>query len=193
MSVADDSHDARGDEPWEDMALVGRIARAHGNRGEVIVNPDTDFPEARFQTGHTLYLLRHAVPQAITITSVRFHQGRPILGLEGFRSISEAETLAHAELRIPSRSLGGLPPDVYYRHDLVGCDVVTRANAVIGKVTAVEGTLTRSRLVVAGHRGEVLLPLVADICTQIDVESRKIVVDPPEGLIELNQTGRRNQ
>ncbi len=57
---------------------------------------------------------------------------------------------------------------------------------MIGPVTAVDGAKDLSRLVVAGERGEVLIPLVAHICTTIDVAARRIVVDPPDGLVDLN-------
>jgi ribosomal 30S subunit maturation factor RimM len=56
-------------------------------------------------------------------------------------------------------------------------------------VTGVEGTMEMSRLVVAGSHGEVLIPLVAEICTEIDLAGRRIVVNPPDGLLELNAPG----
>jgi ribosomal 30S subunit maturation factor RimM len=58
-------------------------------------------------------------------------------------------------------------------------------------VTGVEGTMEMSRLVIAGSQGEVLIPLVAEICTEIDVAGRRIVVNPPDGLLELNEPGGR--
>jgi 16S rRNA processing protein RimM len=79
-----------------------------------------------------------------------------------------------------------LPAGTFYRHDLVGCEVRETNGNVVGRVTAVEGSLERSRLVVAGNRGEVLIPLVAGICLSIDIAAQRIVVSPPEGLIELN-------
>ena len=57
---------------------------------------------------------------------------------------------------------------------------------VLGRVTAVDGPMERSWLVVDGGRGEILIPLAADICVQIDPQTARIVVSPPEGLIELN-------
>ena len=58
---------------WDEMALVGRIARAHGLRGQVIVNSETDFPEARFQPGAELFVNRAGVVEAVLVTTVRFH------------------------------------------------------------------------------------------------------------------------
>ena len=69
----------------------------------------------------------------------------------------------------------------------LGCEVRDRKARVIGQVTGVEGTMERSRLVVASPEGrDVLIPMVADICVKVDPASRVIVVDPPEGLLDLN-------
>ena len=168
----------------DDLLLVGRVARAHGNRGQVIVNLETDFPEDRFKVGGML--LVGAQAEAHEIRAVRFHQGRPVIALEGVATMSEAEALSGAELRVPESTVGPLPAGTYYRHDLVGCEVQDIGGRIIGRVTGVEGTLERSRLVVAGDGGEVLIPLVQEICTSVDTAARLIVVNPPEGLLDLN-------
>ena len=177
---------------WDDMALVGRIARAHGIRGEVIVNPDTDFPERRFRVGAALFTRRAGVVEVMRLTTARIQQGRPIVGIEGVRTMSDAEALAGCELRVPPEELEPLPAGSYYRHDLVGCAVETTSGARVGPVRGVEGAPGGSRLVVDAPGGEVYIPLAADICVSIDVAARVIVVDPPEGLLELNaRRGRR--
>jgi 16S rRNA processing protein RimM len=169
------------------MALVGRIARSHGNRGQVIVNLETDFPESRFAAGQVLQVDAGGTFQPRRIVSVRFHQGRPVIALEGVDTMDAAEALAGAELKIPEADLAPLPAGTFYHHDLVGCEVRDRAGRVIGRVTAVEGTMERSRLVVADASGrELLIPLVAEICVEVDPASHVIVIDPPEGLLDLN-------
>jgi 16S rRNA processing protein RimM len=177
---------------WDAMAVVGRIARAHGIRGQVIVNSDTDFPEERFQPGAELFLNRSGHVEPITITTVRFHQARPVLGLSGVEDMNAAIALAGAELRVPVDQLAALPPDTFYRHDLIGCTVETRRGEPVGTVSDVEGTIGRSRLIVTTAGGEVLIPLAAHICTAIDPAGKRIVVDPPEGLLELNAVRRRD-
>jgi len=171
---------------WDEMAAVGRIARAHGIRGQVIVSLETDFPEERFRPGAELFIERNGAVQALTLTSVRFHRDRPIVGIAGVETMNDAEALAGRELRVPVDRLAQLPGGMFYRHDLVGCRVETAAGELVGTVEDVEGTLHGSRLVVAARRGEVLIPLVAGICTTIDPAAKRIVVDPPEGLLDLN-------
>jgi 16S rRNA processing protein RimM len=168
------------------MALVGRIARAHGIRGQVIVNADTDFPESRFRPGAELFVERAGRVEPLTLTTVRFQNGRPVVGIAGVETMNDAETLAGCELRVPIDRLAELPPGTYYRHDLIGCRVETTTGAPVGIVDDVEGTVGGSRLVVKGARGEILIPLAAHICTAVDADAKRIVIDPPEGLLDLN-------
>ena len=148
------------------------------------MNPDTDFPGERFAAGTTLLVGEKAEPKKIT--SARFHQGRPVIGLEGVETIDAAETLAGAELKVAAAMLAPLPAGTYYRHELVGCEVRDTGGRLIGEVAAVEGPLEMSRLVINAPHGEVLVPLVADICVEVDPKARRIRVAAPEGLIELN-------
>ena len=165
------------------MAVVGRIARAHGLKGQVIVNLETDFPEERFKPGATMFTTRGA----LTITTARFQNGRPVIGIEGVETINDAEELAGLELRVPVEELAALPAGMFYHHDLVGCAVVTGGGEKVGTVEGVEGTLSGSRLVVAGAKGEILIPLAAEICRTIDVAGKRIVIEPPDGLLDLNR------
>jgi len=166
---------------WDEMAVVGQIARPHGIRGQVVINLETDFPGDRFVPGAELFVQRGADIQALTLTTVRFHGGRPVVGVEGVDDMNAAQTLAGLELRVPAANLAPLPPDTFYRHDLVGCQVETVDGTAVGPVVRVEGTLGDSRLVVASTRGEVLIPLVQAICQTIEPARKRIVIAPPEG------------
>jgi 16S rRNA processing protein RimM len=175
---------------WSEMAVVGRIARAHGIRGQVIVTPETDFPDERFQASAELFVERNGRVETLIITTARFHRGRPVIGIDGVSTMSEAEKLAGLELRVPVERLAALPARTFYRHDLVGCRVETRDGRRVGLVRDVEGTMSGSRLVVDGGSGDVLIPLVDAICTLVDPAAKRIVIDPPAGLIEANHSGR---
>jgi 16S rRNA processing protein RimM len=173
-----------------DLLLVGTIARTHGNRGQVIVNPETDFAGERFKPGVTVLVGRDARP--MKIESVRFQQGRPIIGFEGVASMHDASALSGAELKMSAEALGQLPAGTFYRHDLVGCDVHDTEGRLIGQVSAVEGPMESSRLVINAPHGEVLIPLVSEICVEIDPQARRIRVAAPEGLLDLNAVSRTN-
>ena len=173
---------------WDAMAVVGQIARAHGIRGQVIVTLETDFPAERFKSGAELFIERDGVVGTLTLTSVRFQRERPVIGIAGVATMNEAEALAGRELRVPVEWLTTLPSGTFYRHDLVGCRVEMPDGTAVGTVREGEGTTAGSRLIVAGAGGDVLIPLVAAICTAIDVPGRRIAIDPPDGLLDLNAT-----
>jgi len=174
---------------WDEMAVVGVIARPHGIRGQVIVNPVTDFPEERFAAGSTLFVIREGRIETVTVTTSRMHQGRPVIGLEGIGDMDAARELAGVEFRIPVESLTALPEGSYYHHDLIGCVVVTPDGTTVGTVSSVEGDMGNTRLVVQRDSGELLIPLASDICTAIEPAARRIVIVPPDGLLELNERG----
>jgi 16S rRNA processing protein RimM len=176
------------------MVLVGRIARPHGLRGQVAVNPATDFIDERFRAGATVWTREDGEPHELTISSARVQNGTPIVGFEGFTRIEDVEPLAGRELRVPEASLHPLEEGRYYEHQLVGCSVETVGGETIGQITRVEGgTGGGSRLIVDGPRGEIQVPFVIGLCVEIDVETKKIRIDPPEGLLELNETKRSRQ
>ena len=172
---------------WDDLVVVARVARAHGLRGDVVLDAVTDFPEERFAPGGGVLIQVDGSVRALTIRTARFHRGRPIVGFEGVDSIDQAEAFAGCELRIAPGDLIELPPDMFYHHDLVGCRVETADGAEVGTVAKVEGEGATSRLVVSGPAGEQLVPMVDEICREIDTTARRIVIAAPEGLLGLNE------
>jgi 16S rRNA processing protein RimM len=170
------------------MALVGRITRPHGLRGQVVVHPETNFVDERFAEGATFWTRSTAGDEQLTIVSSRVQNGRAVVAFDGFTRVEDVERLAGLELRIPEDALQPLQPGTYYEHQLVGCAVETTAGDVVGQVAKVEGGVGASRLVMNGPRGEILIPLAVDICVDIDIANRKIRISPPPGLLDLNET-----
>jgi 16S rRNA processing protein RimM len=176
---------------WDNLVLVGRIARPHGLRGQVVVNPETDFVEDRFRVGALFWTRSARGDEQLTVASSRLQNGRPVVAFEGFSSIEEVERLAGLDLRIPEDELRPLESGVYYHHQLIGCVVDTVAGERVGDVVRVAGGAAGSLLEVDGPRGQVLIPLVTGICVEIDVEAKRIRIDPPEGLLDLNRGSAR--
>ena len=176
---------------WDDMVLVGRVARPHGIRGHVVVNPETDFTEDRFAPGATFWTRSARGDERLTVSSARLQNGRPVVAFEGFSSIADVERLAGLELRIPEAALQPLDTGAYYQHQLVGCLVETQTGERVGLVTRVDGGAGGSILTVEGALGEILIPFARDICVAVDVDAKRIRIEPPEGLLELNAPGNR--
>ena len=179
----------------EDLVLVGQIARTHGLRGDVYVISETDFPEERFAPGAQLLMRRRGgegdamAPgsvETVRIEAVRFHNGRPIVRFEGLASIDRAETLGGATLWIRAASRAPLPDGHYYHDALIGCAVETVTGQAVGRVTRIDAFGSAPLLVVTDGRHEVLIPLAEAICVRIDPAARRIVIDPPEGLLDAN-------
>lgn len=176
-------------QPWDDMVIVGRIARPQGNRGEVIIDAATDFPDERFAEGGTVFVSRAGAAEPLTITAFRTQGGRPVVRFGGMASIDDAESLRGLEMRVPEAALGALPEGMWYHHELLGCRVRLKDGRDAGTVIAIQGPTERSILEIEGPEGRALIPLAAAFCT-VDRAARVIEIDPPEGLLEVNR-GRK--
>lgn len=137
----------------------------------------------RFQQLREVHLFGNG--ERYEIESAWFHSGRLILKFRGIDSISDAERLQGAEVRIPREQRAVLEPGEYYHSDLVGCEIIERSTGQsLGRVTAWEDYGGAGLLAVEGG---LLIPFAASICTHIDLRARRIFVDLPEGLKELNR------
>jgi 16S rRNA processing protein RimM len=180
--------------PW---IIIARIVRPRGREGEVIAEVLTDFPH-RFEKQKRVFAEAPAgPPQPMIIAEAWWHGDRLTLRFEGIDSIPEAEQLRGRALLVPREERIALGAGQYYVSDLVGCEVV-RDGERIGKVVRVQPTGGADLLCVqaAGRQdesGEVLIPFAREICTDIDVAARRILIEPPEGLLELNREGSGNQ
>jgi len=162
--------------------LIGRIVRPHGLKGDVVVESDSDFAETRFRRGAQITV----GAQVLTIAASRPQGDRWIVRFTGIDSIEAAERLRDTELTIQPDALGALPAGQYYLHDLVGCSVVTESGETVGPVSVVYTGAAQAVLGIEAVGGEVLVPMADEICREVDVAARRIVIAPPEGLLEVN-------
>jgi 16S rRNA processing protein RimM len=155
---------------------VGRILASHGVRGELKVEPLTDFPE-RFRRGARVWLRG----EPIRIEASRWLGRSVLLKLEGIDDRSAADGLRGQELLLPQPKT--LPDaGVFYQHDIVGLSVETAAGEALGKVESIFSTGANDVFVVRGEQGELLLPAIEDVVRQIDLSKRRIVVELLPGL-----------
>ena len=168
---------------WASMVMVGRIVRAHGLRGQVVIASDTDFGAERFAPGSKVW---REDMTSLTVTEGHPQADRWVVGFENVTTVEEAEALRGTELRIPEEARMPLGPGEYYLYDLVGCEVRTAAGVEVGRVQSVYTGAGGALLGVDRDGAEVLVPLVKTMCPEIDVAARRIVIDPPEGLLEVN-------
>jgi len=175
---------------WDDMVVVGRIVRTHGLRGEVLIAPDTDFPDLRFAEGSTVYARRGEAVVALDIDRARAHSGKPLVGFRGLDRIEDVEALGR-ELKIPESALAPLPEGEYYWYQYVGAPVQTETGEAVGTVVRVEPNGGSGMLVVQRGQEEVQIPLTPALCSVLRPDL--IVVRPPEGLLDLNSPGPKRR
>ena len=165
---------------------IARIVKTRGNRGEVLVDSLTDFPD-RFDALEQVWLAFSDGPQEkIRLDFTWEHKGRRILKFEGIDSISSAEKLVGCLVQVPKEQAVRLPRGTFFDHDLVGCSVENRQGHYLGVVDSVLRIPGNSQLVVKNLGKEVLVPAVESICTHISIDEKRIIIDPPEGLMDLD-------
>lgn len=173
---------------WIAIAL---LTSPRGIRGEIQAVPFSDNAE-RFQSLKYVFLFgaegMDAEPLRLEVESVWEHRGRAIFKFRGIDTIPDAERLRGKEVRIPLEERPALPQGEYYQSDLVGCEVVERATGeLVGQVKGWQECGGPALLEIAGADGkEILVPFAGSICVEIDTAARRIRVDLPEGLKDIN-------
>ncbi|UWP87368.1 ribosome maturation factor RimM [Dactylosporangium fulvum] len=182
------------------MLVVGQIIRAHGVRGEVVVDIRTDEPSDRFAVGSVLATDSTAVrhlqtvpagawrpPATVTVESVRPHQGRLLIVFEGIYDRNLAEDMRGVLLCVDSADIPPSDdPDEFNDHELVGLSVVDADGERVGELVRIDHAPAHDLLVVRLTDGRTgLVPFVREIVPQVDVPGGRIVITPPEGLFDL--------
>ncbi len=171
--------------------LIGQVAAAQGNQGEIKVIPHTDFPE-RFSSMEEVRLFAPNGDEPVRVIPVeacRFHKDAVILKLHGIDSISEADQLRKMQIKVSKDELVPLPPDSYYVFQLIGLECVTTDGVVLGQVIDVLQTGANDVYVIKPKPGitklqEVLVPAIDQVVLKINVEEGYILVNLMDGLLD---------
>jgi 16S rRNA processing protein RimM len=158
--------------------VVGRIAGAFGIRGELKCDP-TSAGRTVFSTGVSLRCERGEDNSTVRLASVRAHKGRLLIRIDGVDDAEAAGAYAGALLYAARESVA-LAEGEYLDADLLGCAVLGKDGAVYGSVDRVEHFPSSDMLVL----GDRMIPMVRAIVTEVDVAGRRIIVDPPAGLLD---------
>ena len=172
-------------EPGSDLILIARAVKTHGLKGEVVAELLTDFPE-RFEDLDEMILVSPKGEQKpVQLEDFWFQKDRVVLKLEGCDDVDVAKELIGYEFGVPESDRVQLEDDEFYDWELEGCTVKV-GDESIGQVRSVMKTGGTEILVVSDGSGkEKLVPLASDIVLEIDTSAKTIVVDPPEGLLDL--------
>jgi len=173
--------------------VVGHLNKPHGTKGELFVWPLTDHPEGVFASG---VVLRQAHGDGSSpdpdpeLPSLRVAHARPfrrgfLVAFDGVRDRAQAELLRGRYLLREIEALEALAEGEVFYHQLLDSEVVTTGGEVVGRVTEVYELRPADMLLVVGERGEAMVPFLESIIVEVDVDAGRIVIDPPDGLLDL--------
>lgn len=162
---------------------IGQIVNTNGLKGLVTVNPFTD-DITRFEDLETVYILYHNELIKMTIEDVKYKKNQVLLKFKGIDTIEEAEKYRECYIKIDRKDAVELPKDTYFIADLLGLEVFTSDNRLLGKIDDVFQTGSNDVYVVKDEKGkQILLPAISDVVKKVDLENKKIIIELIEGLI----------
>jgi 16S rRNA processing protein RimM len=175
------------------LLVVGRIGRAHGIHGEATIEVRTDLPDERFIVGARL----ETDPKAhgpLTIDSARDHNGILLLKFKEIADRTAVErvrdTLLMAEVDMSEEAAY---EDEYHVQQLIGCEVVLGTGEKIGVLADVLNLPGQDLLAINGEHGEILIPFIAEFVPDVNIETRRITVVPPAGLLTLHESDESSE
>jgi 16S rRNA processing protein RimM len=171
----------------QQLLLVGRVAKAHGIGGELAVDVHTDEPDERFAPGAVLTArLRDRSVRTLTVSTARAHGTRLLVRFDEVPDRTAAEAVRGAQLLVDAADLPPSDdPDEFYDHELEGLTAVLADGTEVGRIREIARTPGSELLVIDRSEGdEVLVPFVRAIVPEVDVPGRRVVLDPPEGLLD---------
>lgn len=166
----------------QDFLEIGQIVNTYGIKGFLKVVPFTD-DITRFDNLNSIYIVKKDEKIEMTIEQVKYHKNLVLLKLKGIDDINQAEVYKGCFLKIKRKDAVKLPKDSYFIVDLIGLEVYTLENRLLGKVDDIFKTGSNDVYVVKDSLGkQILLPAIKEVIKTIDIENKKIVVDLIEGL-----------
>jgi 16S rRNA processing protein RimM len=168
------------------LVVIGEIARPHGLHGEMRVTPLTDHPE-RFEevTECVLWDRARDMRERRRITAARRQGGAVLVSVAGCETVEAAGALVGRLVALPVDEALPLAPGRFYPWQLEGCRVLTEDGRDVGHVTRIEQSAAQDLWVVSDGGRERLIPAVAEIVVEVDLAGGRVVIRPPDGLLDL--------
>jgi len=173
------------EQPDPDLIVVARAVRTRGLKGEIVAELLTDFPK-RFERLSELFAVGLGEKKSLELEDHWFQNDRIVLKFAGYDDVESAKSLIGFDFALPESERMKLSENEYYDWELEGCSVVIKDGRVLGTVRGVLRTGGVELLAVEDESArEHLVPMVESFVIKIDISRREILIDPPEGLLEL--------
>ncbi len=169
----------------DELVVIAKTVRTRGLKGELVADLLTDFPERFEGLEDVTAVMPSGDRRELKIEDFWFQKERIVLKFAGFDSVEAAESLRNAEICISETEIVELSEDEFFDWQLEGCEAETAGGQKIGTVKELMRTGGTEILIVTGDEKEYMIPFAASICVEVDIENKRIVVDPPEGLLEF--------
>ncbi len=169
----------------DELVAVAKIVRSRGLKGEVVAEILTDFPERFENLDSVTALSPGGERQELIIEKFWFQKDRVVLKFAGYDTIEHGDELRNFEICVPESEAVDLESDEFFDWQLEGCIVENLGGERIGEVRELMRTGGTELLVVAGQSKEYLIPFAESICIEVDIDNKRIKIDPPDGLLEF--------
>jgi 16S rRNA processing protein RimM len=169
----------------DDFFYLGRVLKTYGNKGQVLVLLDVDDPEEYLDL-ESVYLDLHGerIPFFIEELELR-HNKKASVKFQDVHSIEDAEAYAGLEMYLPATALPELDGDRFYYHEVIGYAVSDLIHGQIGTVAQILELPLQSLFQIRFNDKEILIPVVDEVIVKVDRENRLLVINAPEGLIDI--------
>jgi 16S rRNA processing protein RimM len=166
------------------FVTIGRINSIHGLRGEIKVAPESDHPDRLDSLpGLTVFVQKDSIREPYKVTEASAHSFGWRLKLAGVDSREQASRLVGGDLQVPRAKVLPLPEESFYIFDIIGLTVYTVEGELLGQVTDVLQPGANDVYVVQGER-ELLIPAIKQVVKSIDLDQRRMLVQPLPGLFD---------
>jgi len=169
----------------DDFFYLGKVLKTHGNKGQVMVLLDVDDPE-EYESLESVYLDLQGERIPFFIGSLELkHNRKAVVKFDDFDTIEDAESLQGLEMYLPVTSLPALKGNQFYFHEIIGYRVVDEHHGDIGIIEDILEMPHQSLFQIRHGEKEILVPVVDDIIRKVDRKKKQVMIEAPEGLIEI--------
>lgn len=167
----------------EEYLEIGQIVNTFGIKGQVKVVPFTD-DITQFDTLKQIYIEKRKNLELFEIEKSNYHKNMIILKLKGIDTPEQAESLRNCYIKINRKDARKLQEGTYFIVDLIGLDVYTDEEKLLGTLEDIYNAGSSDIYVVRTSEGkQILLPAIKDVIKKVDIENKKVIVHIIEGLI----------
>ena len=166
-----------------DFLEIGQIVNSYGIKGFFKVVPFTD-DITRFDDLDSIYIEKNKKLEKKVIEEVKYHKNLVLLKIRGIDDINDTEQYKNCILKIDRADAVELPEDTYFITDLIGIEVYTEENQLLGNITDIFPTGSNDVYVVKNELGkQILLPAIGEVIKNVDIQAKKVIVKLIPGLI----------